>query len=150
MKKSTLTFFLVSLIAVIAATTFLGIYKIRESQLKADSQLFTIEFSENFLTNWDLNYFLNNCSEEYCSKLPEEAFLLMINNLQRIGDLQEILNVENEISDGFIFGNREVIASFRFDGVYENETAETILEMKQESGGWKVNNFYINSAILTE
>ena len=82
--------------------------------------------------------------------MPEEAFLLMINNLQRIGDLQEILNVENEISDGFIFGNREVIASFRFDGVYENETAETILEMKQESGGWKVNNFYINSAILTE
>ena len=150
MKKSTLTFFLASLVALIAATTFFGIYKIRESQLKADSQLFTIEFSENFLTNWDLNYFLNNCSEEYCSKLPEEAYRLMINNLQRIGDLQEILNVESEISDGFIFGNREVIASFRFDGVYDNETAETILELKQEAGGWKVNNFYINSTLLAD
>ena len=84
MKKSTLTFFLASLVALIAATTFFGIYKIRESQLKADSQLFTIEFSENFLTNWDLNYFLNNCSEEYRSKLPAEAFRLMINNIQRL------------------------------------------------------------------
>ena len=82
--------------------------------------------------------------------MPAEAFRLMINNIQRIGNLQEILNVEGEISDGFLFGNREVIASFRFDGVYDNETAETILELKQEGGGWKVNNFYIKSTLLAD
>jgi hypothetical protein len=58
--------------------------------------------------------------------------------------------VQGIVKDGSIIGDGEVTASFLFDGVYINETTETVVELKQENGAWKVNNFYIISTLLTD
>lgn len=114
------------------------------------SEQFALAFSETMFTTWNVDYFLGNCSIEFCNKLPREAFVLMINNMQRIGNVQEINAVNGVLRDLFIFSNGDVTATYTMNSVFEHDKAEIIIELAQEENSWKVNNFFLRSDFLAD
>ena len=150
MSKKKLTFLSIILLGIPSAATFFIVYKINQSQLKENSELFAIAFSERFFSSWDFDLFLDSCSIEYCNKLPEQDFLAMINNMKRIGTLEEISAVQGDLNEYDIFKREKVTASFQLDSVFKNDSAETYIELVQENNTWKVNNMVINSNFLAD
>ena len=142
MSKKKLTFLSIILLGITSAATFFIVYKINQSQLK--------ENSERFFSSWDFDLFLDSCSIEYCNKLPEQDFLAMINNMKRIGTLEEISAVQGDLNEYGIFNREKVTASFQLDSVFKNDSAETYIELVQENNTWKVNNMVINSNFLAD
>jgi hypothetical protein len=138
------------MLGVTSAASFFIVYKINQSQLKDNSELFAIAFSERFFSSWDFDFFLGSCSTEYRSKLPEQDFLAMINNMKRIGALEEISAVTGGLNEYSIFNREKVTASFQLDSVFKNDSAETYIELVQENNTWKVNNMMINSNFLAD
>jgi len=150
MSRSSLTLISILLVCLIAMATFFGIYKIRESRLRDSSEQYALAFSETMFTTWNVDYFLDNCSREFCNKLPREAFVLMINNMKRIGNVQEIKSVGGVLRDSFIFNNGNVIATYTMASSFENADADITVELVQEESGWKVSNFYLSSDFLAD
>ena len=150
MSPTKLIFLLIIMVGITSASSFFIVYTIKQSQLKENSELFAIAFTEKFFSSWDFDFFLESCSTGYCNKLPETDFLAMINNMKRIGTLKEISAIQGNISEYSIFNRQKVTASYQLDTVFNNDSAETYLELVQENNNWKVEKIIINSNFLAD
>jgi len=150
MPKSTLTFFSLLMIILVAGAITFGFYNVRKSQLQKSSEAFSVAFSQSFLTSWNLEFFKQHCSKEFCDKLSDEAFNLMFENMKRIGNLQEIMEIESTIHDLFVLNSSASSTTIVMKSSFQNENGEIYLDLVQEDNTWKVNNLFINSAYLAD
>ena len=121
----------------------------QEQQVATSGAEFTLQVMKEFLVSKDRQFLLENSSANLAQRIDNDELMYNFTTLKNLGAIQQVSTIKTDTER--LAANSSSVNSLVFlilDTVFENSVATLYIELTQEDGNWKINNFNIQSPII--